>query len=273
MSPRGGPDTLRAVEYLEVLAVAVAAAALLMSGTWLLSLRMRDVSIIDPVWGLAFAVVAVAAALVADGDAGRRALLVTLTAVWGLRLFAHLAWRRRGHGEDPRYAAMRARNPETFARRSLVTVFGLQAALVVVVSLPVQMGQVPGSPGLGVLAAAGAAVWLVGLVFETVGDLQLARFRARPDSRGRVLDTGLWRYTRHPNYFGDFLVWWGLFLVAAESGVWWTVAGPVVMSVLLMRVSGVTLLERDIAARRPGYAAYARRTSAFFPRPPRREAV
>ena len=116
---------------------------------------------------------------------------------------------------------------------------------------------------------AGAVLWGVGLAFETVGDVQLARFKRDVESKGRVLDRGLWRYTRHPNYFGDFLVWWGLFLIAAATGAWWTVIGPVVMSVLLIRVSGAGLLERTIGERRPGYADYVRRTSGFFPRPPK----
>jgi steroid 5-alpha reductase family enzyme len=265
-APRG---TLGRVDRVEILALCAAAVAVLMIGTWLVSLRLRDVSIIDPVWGLAFVVVACSAALAADGDTGRRLLLVALVGVWGLRLFVHLAVRKRGEPEDRRYAAMRARNPGTFPARSLVTVFGLQALLVLVVSLPVQMAAAEDG-ALGVLALVGAAVWAVGFAFESVGDLQLTRFRKDPANRGRVLDSGLWRYTRHPNYFGDFVVWWGLFLVALDAGgTWWTVIGPLVMSALLMRVSGVTLLEKDITSRRPGYADYVRRTSPFFPLPPR----
>ena len=116
---------------------------------------------------------------------------------------------------------------------------------------------------------AGIALWAVGLFFETVGDFQLARFKRDPANQGKVMDRGLWRYTRHPNYFGDFCVWWGLFLIAASTGAWWTVIGPIVMSVLLIRVSGAGLLESTIGDRRPGYAEYIRRTSGFFPRPPR----
>ncbi|HWH14265.1 MAG TPA: DUF1295 domain-containing protein [Miltoncostaeaceae bacterium] len=261
------------MDPLAQLAACGLAVGVLMFVTWAVSVRLRDASIVDPVWGLAFAVVGLCAALAGDGDGARRVLLAALAVVWGLRLFAYLALRRRGAGEDFRYAAMRARNPRTFARRSLVTVFGLQAALVLVVSLPLQMAPLGDAP-LGALAVAGVVVWAVGLLFEVVGDAQLARFRRDPANRGRVLDTGLWRYTRHPNYFGDFLVWWGLYLVALEAGgTWWTLVGPLVMSILLVRVSGVALLERDIAARRPGYADYVRRTSAFVPLPPRRRAV
>ena len=155
---------------------------------------------------------------------------------------------------------------------SLGVVFLLQAGLAWIVSLPVQAG-IQGSAGeaLTIAARGGrhASCGAIGLAFETVGDLQLARFRRDPANQGQVLDRGLWRYTRHPNYFGDFLVWWGLFLIAAATGAWWTVIGPIVMSVLLIRVSGAGLLERTIGERRPGYDDYVRRTSGFIPRPPR----
>lgn len=259
------------MDALTVLAWSALAVGVLMTALWAVSVRLRDSGIIDPFWGFGFVVVAWVAYLASDGDDGRRLLLAALTSVWGLRLFAHLARRNFGKPEDFRYAEMRARHGDRWPLRSLVTVFGLQAALMLIVSLPVQFGGVPDSPGLGWIAVAGVALWAVGLTFETVGDHQLSRFRADPANRGKVLDRGLWRYTRHPNYFGDFCVWWGLWLIAAEAG--WpalTVVGPLLMSVLLMRVSGVGLLEKDIAARRPGYADYVRRTSAFFPRPPRR---
>lgn len=247
--------------------------AALMLVLWLWSIRRRDVSIIDPFWGLGFVLVAWIAFATTGGDTGRRVLLVTLTSIWGLRLFAYLAWRNRGRPEDFRYAAMRRRHGARFVWVSLVSVFALQGVLMLIVSLPVQMGPIPAGPPLGIVAVIGTVCWLCGIVCESVGDLQLARFRANPDNRGKVLQTGLWRYTRHPNYFGDFLVWWGLWLIAAETG--WgllTFPGPLLMSILLIRVSGVALLERDIAERRPGYAEYVRRTSGFVPRPPRDEA-
>jgi steroid 5-alpha reductase family enzyme len=155
---------------------------------------------------------------------------------------------------------------------SLFTVFLLQGAFLWLISLPLQVAAVTGAAApLGWLDAIGAALWLTGFVFESVGDWQLARFRSHPGSAGRVLDSGLWRYTRHPNYFGDFCVWWGLYLIAAAGGAGWTIASPLVMSVLLMRISGVTLLEATMNERRPEYAAYQRRTNAFFPGPPRTE--
>ena len=258
------------------LAAAVIAGAMLL--LWLVSLVLRDASIVDIFWGPGFVLTAwavfvwVGAHDLPAGGEARRVLLASLVTIWGLRLGIYLGVRNLGKGEDYRYVAMREKAGGRFWIISLGQVFLLQGLLMWVVSLPVQGGQLPSTPdGLGPLAVAGAAVWAVGLFFEAAGDWQLARFKADPANRGRVMDRGLWRYTRHPNYFGDFLVWWGLYLVALEGrGTWWTVAGPLLMSFLLLRVSGVAMLERTIASRRPGYEDYVRRTSAFFPRPPRR---
>ncbi len=254
-------------------AVALASAAVAVLGTlalWTASVRKRDASIVDVFWGPGFAAIAWTSVAV-SGPSPRGALVAALATVWGLRLAAHLARRRRGQGEDRRYAAMRAAHGERFAFVSLFTVFLLQAALMWSVSLPLQAAAAirPGSP-LGFLEAAGAAIFGVGLAFEAVADAQLARFLADARSRGGVMQKGLWRYSRHPNYFGDFLVWWGLGIASLATGARWTLAGPALMTVLLLRVSGVTLLEKTIGERRPAYAAYAARTSPFFPRPPRR---
>ncbi|MFZ2507380.1 MAG: DUF1295 domain-containing protein [Steroidobacteraceae bacterium] len=241
---------------------------------WLLSIPTRNASIVDIFWGPAFALVALLGWFLGDGDPERRTLLAALTAAWGLRLGAYLALRNLGQGEDPRYARWRRRVTEAggnFTWQSLVLVFGLQALLVIIVSLPVQAGQlaVTGkSPGA--LALAGTLLWLTGFLFEAIGDWQLRQFKADLANHGKVLDTGLWRYTRHPNYFGNACLWWGLWLVACDApGLWWTAVGPVLMTVLLLRVSGVTLLERSLVASNPGYAAYQRRTSSFIPWPPR----
>jgi steroid 5-alpha reductase family enzyme len=232
----------------------------LMVGGWVVSLVLRDVSIVDVMWGPAFAVVAWIALAVEGGS--RCALMALLVTVWGLRLGGHLlARKRRERREDPRYGAWRARHGARFPLVSLVTVFLLQGALVWVVSLPVQAA----SGTLSALVWVGVAVWAVGVLFEAIGDRQLAAFKADPANRGRIMDRGLWRFTRHPNYFGDFLVWWGLYLVA---GAWWTAVGPLVMTALLTRVSGKDHLERTMGAR-PGYADYVRRTSGFVPLPPR----
>jgi steroid 5-alpha reductase family enzyme len=197
-------------------------------------------------------------------------LLAVLTTVWGIRLAGYITWRkRREPGEDYRYVALRERHPELFWLVSLNSVFLLQGALVWIVSLPLQVAAGQDDP-LGALDAIGVACWAVGLCFETVGDAQLARFKADPGSRGQVMDRGLWRYTRHPNYFGDFMVWWGLYLIALSTGgAWWTVVSPLAMSVLLIRVSGKDRLERGMAERRPGYRDYVARTSGFVPLPPR----
>jgi steroid 5-alpha reductase family enzyme len=253
--------------------VMAAAAALVLAGMvalWAWSVRVRDASVVDPWWGPGFAVVAWTSVAVA-GPSPRGLLLAALASAWGLRLGAYLGWRRRGHGEDRRYAAMRARHGARFARVSLVTVFLLQGALMWIVSLPLQAGAALGRGApLGPLDALGALVVAAGVTIEGVADAQLARFLARPGRRGRVMDRGLWRWSRHPNYFGDFVVWWGLGLVSLGAGSWWPLCGPAVMTLLLMRVSGVPLLEGTIGERRPGYAAYATRTSAFWPWPPRR---
>ena len=262
----------------DTLAVAAAMAGGAMVLLWLVSLWRRDASIVDIFWGPGFVLVAwavlawVSAHDLPDGGDARRWLLVSLVTVWGLRLGGYLAYRNLGKGEDYRYVAMREKAGGRFWIVSLFKVFLLQGLFLWVVSLPVQAGQLPSTPdGIGPLAVIGAVVWAVGLFFETLGDAQLARFKADPANKGRVMDRGLWRYTRHPNYFGDFSVWWGIYLVALEGhGTWWAVAGPLLMSFLLIRVSGVAMLEKTIGTRRPGYEEYVRRTSAFFPRPPRR---
>jgi steroid 5-alpha reductase family enzyme len=244
------------------------AIVVLMFGMWVLSVVLSDVSIVDLVWGLAFVIVAHVARAVGDPNA-RVDLLTALVTVWGLRLSGYLLWRNWGTGEDKRYVAMRKRFGDKYWWFSLIQTFGLQGALVLIVSLPVQLTAAGDDVALGWVAWLGAAVWLVGFTFETVGDAQLARFKAKPENEGQVMDRGLWRYTRHPNYFGDFTVWWGLFLVSLAAGGWWGIIGPIVMSVFLLRVSGVTMLERTITKRRPGYADYIARTSTFFPWPPK----
>jgi steroid 5-alpha reductase family enzyme len=239
-------------------------------GLWAVSLVLHDVSIVDPVWGPAFALVALTGALVGDGSAGRRWLLLALTALWGLRLGGYLVSRKLSDpGEDRRYAEMRERRGEAFIPWSLVAVFGLQGLLVLIVSLPLQVAaQRPAALSAAIIP--GVLVFAVGLFFEAVGDEQLRRFKADPAHRGKVMDRGLWRYTRHPNYFGDFCVWWGLWLIVLPAGgTWWTLLGPLVMSILLIRVSGAARLERNISDRRPEYADYIRRTPAFFPGPPK----
>jgi steroid 5-alpha reductase family enzyme len=250
--------------WLDALAVLAVFAAL----GWLLSLPLRNVSIVDSLWSLMFLLAAVTYAVGQAAPGPRAWLVIALVTVWSLRLAGYITWRNRGHGEDFRYQKIRANNEPGFAFQSLYIVFGLQAGLAWVISLPL-LAAINSSAPLGWLDGAGAALWLVGMVFEAGGDWQLARFKADPASRGKVLDSGLWRYTRHPNYFGDFCVWWGLFLIALAGGGWWSLAGPLMMSFLLLKVSGVALLEKDIGERRPAYRDYVRRTNAFFPGSPR----
>ncbi len=254
------------------LAVSGGAALALLLAAWILSIPMRDVSIVDVAWGLAFVDIAWVSAWLADGDGGRSALAVGLVTVWGLRLALHIGYRKVKHpGEDPRYTKMRERadgRGRSFVLRSLFMVFLLQAVLAWFVSLPLQGAAASTNDGLGPLAFIGVAVWLVGFVFEAGGDLQLQRFKADPANKGKVMDQGFWRYTRHPNYFGDFAVWWGIYLVALDGGAWWAFPGPVLMTVLLTRVSGKDLLEKSMSSR-PGYKEYVERTSGFIPLPPR----
>jgi steroid 5-alpha reductase family enzyme len=253
---------------------AAGAVLVCVTALWVIAVRIGDVSIIDIFWGPGFAVVGLVALAVGSAPAGRRVLLLVLAALWGLRLGTYLWWRNHGKGEDRRYTALRRRIPEGFNRYALVHVFLFQGLMMWLVSAPVQVGanltssRVWTAPGI-----AGAVVWAVGLLFEAVGDTQLARFKADPSNSGTVMDRGLWRYTRHPNYFGDACVWWGLWLTVAMH---WaglaTVFAPALMTYLLLRVTGKALLERRLGKTRPGYDDYVARTSGFFPLPPRQAA-
>ena len=256
-----------------LLATTLASALGAMLLLWLLSLRLRDASIVDIWWGPGIATIAAVAYAVLGGNHPRRALLLGLAVLWALRLGVYLLWRNARRGEDPRYQAMRRHFGSRFGWISLLSVFGLQGVLQWIVALPLQLAQLdPGPTRLGALDALGIALFTFGLLFETIGDLQLARFRAGPAQVGRVMERGLWRYTRHPNYFGDCAAHWGLFVVALATPWGWAgVIGPLALTVLLLRVSGVALLERSIGKRRPAYADYQRRTSVFIPRPPRRD--
>jgi steroid 5-alpha reductase family enzyme len=242
-------------------------AAGLMVVVWLWSLRLRDVSIVDIVWGLAGALMALSSFLMADGAPPRKFLITAMTVIWGCRLALHIGLRKSGKGEDFRYAAMRAERPDTFPRRSLVTVFLFQAFLIWVISMPAQVAQLHPEPrGLTILDLLGLGIWAVGFAFEALSDRQLRAFLADPANRGKVMDKGLWRFSRHPNYFGDSLIWWGIFLVAAATpGGWMTLFSPLLMTIFLMRISGVPLLEQALAERREGYREYMERTSSFFP--------
>lgn len=248
------------IALLVILAFAVA--------SWLLSVVKKDVSFVDSLWSLFFLIAALAFALDAQPLSLRGKLVLLLVAVWALRLSIHITVRNWGEPEDYRYQSIRANNEPGFAFKSLYIVFGLQGVLAWLVALPLLPAIASDSP-LGLVDGIAIALWLAGFVFEAVGDLQLKQFKARDDSPGRVLDTGLWKYTRHPNYFGEFCMWWSFYLFAVASGGWWSIASPLLMSFLLLKVSGVAMLENTIADRRPEYAAYKRHTNAFFPGPRR----
>lgn len=235
---------------------------------WIVSLVRRDVGIVDGLWSLFFLAAGLTTWWYVDAGSARPALVLALLAIWALRLSAHIFIRNHGQPEDYRYREMRERNAP-FEWKSLYLVFGLQAALAWLIALPLIVAIASPTGALGWLDGLAVLLWLTGFVFEAGGDWQLAQFRRDPDNRGKVMASGLWRYTRHPNYFGDFCIWWAYYLFAVAAGGWWTIVSPLLMSVLLLKVSGVALLEKSIGDRRPGYADYVATTNAFFPGPSR----
>jgi steroid 5-alpha reductase family enzyme len=260
-------------DFLTGLPVTLGAVVLLFLLGWLAALRLGRFNVVDVVWGLGFVVAAVTAFAWTTGAGacpGRRVLVLVLVCLWAGRLSAYIGWRSRGHGEDPRYDAMLRRARGSRAGWALRNVFLLQAVIAWFVSLPVQVAMAERSP-LSWVTWVGVAVWALGVFFESVGDAQMQAFRRDPANRGQVMDRGLWRYTRHPNYFGDACVWVGLWLVAAQQwqGVL-TLLSPAVMVWFLAFKTGKPMLEAAMARSKPGYAEYMERTSGFFPLPPRR---
>jgi len=235
---------------------------------WAVAAARRNVGLVDIFWPLFFVLGAIVCSLAAPALTARAWLVLALVAAWALRLSAYLAARNWNAPEDHRYRAIRERNEPGFAWKSLYLVFGLQAALAWLVSAPIA-AAIGGTGPMGAWELAGSALAAFGIGFESIADAQLARFKADPANARRVMAQGLWHYTRHPNYFGEFCVWWGLYLVTLGAGGWWTAFSPLLMAALLLKVSGVALLERDIGERRPAYRDYAARTNAFFPGPTR----
>ena len=238
---------------------------------WMISVRLLDASVADICWGLGFVLLAWLYCFLSPALTARSWLVAALITLWGARLGVHIFRRNDGKGEDPRYQAMRAAHGRAFWWRSLFTVFWLQGAILWFVALPLLVAVRATAPvALTAVDGLGVLLFTIGFGFEVVGDYQLQRFRAEPGNRGKVLDSGLWRYTRHPNYFGDATMWWGMYAMAASTpNGWLTVLSPSLMTWLLMRVSGVTLLEEGLKASKPGYCAYITRTPAFFPWFPR----
>ena len=261
--------------YLSIFGLNLLASLAFIFLVWLLSLIRRDASIVDFFWGLGFVLITWLTFFRADGNQGRSLLLAIMVTVWGVRLSAYIFLRNRGKGEDPRYRAMRNRQGDRFWIKSLGTVFGLQAVLMWIISLVVQLGQMASEPvSFTWLDLAGIVVWCTGMVFEAGGDWQLARFKADPANRGKVMDQGFWAYTRHPNYFGETLIWWGIFFITLSTPIgFFTIISPILITYLLLKVSGVSLLERNLTKTKPQYHDYVARTSAFLPWFPRRRMV
>lgn len=253
-----------------VLAVNAAVLVATFLTAWLVALRLRDVTFIDSLWAIGMVVMAASTMVQTQGDLMRKGLLMGLCAAWGLRLGLYLLNRWRQHGPDRRYEKIFAHAQEKrgwgFAKASLLLVFATQAPLLFIVCLPVQLGQIDAGPPVGILGIAGVIVALIGIAFETIGDAQLTRFKRDPANADKVMDRGLWRYTRHPNYFGDACTWWGLYLIAAETPTGlWALPGPALLTWTLMKWSGVPTTEGRMKRKKPGYEDYVRRTSGFVP--------
>lgn len=248
--------------------ICLAAIALFAVSGWLYSLWRRNVNIVDSMWSLMFLLALLV--YLANGEimGWRAGLILALVCTWSLRLAGYLHWRNHGQEEDRRYQAIRRNNEPGFSFKSLYLIFGLQGVLAWLICLPL-LAAVAGQSPPGLLDFAGVSVWILGFFFQVIGDVQLARFKAGPENANSVLNTGLWRYTRHPNYFGESAMWWGYFLLALSAGGGWTIISPLLMTFLLLRVSGVSMLEKDISERRPAYREYILQTNTFLPGQPR----
>ncbi|RMG81898.1 MAG: DUF1295 domain-containing protein [Chloroflexi bacterium] len=261
------------MSFLEVYLVTLGIILSFFTILWIISLVIKDASIVDIFWGSGFVVAALSYFALTEGFATRKILVLALVAIWGLRLTLHIGKRNIGKGEDFRYRKWR----EQFGKRwwwlSYIRVYLLQALILWVVSIPTLAAQYHQTPNyLTIFDVLGIVIWGIGFYFEAVGDWQLTRFKANPENKGKLLTTGLWAWTRHPNYFGDAAVWWGLYLFAvATPWGFLTFFGPLAMNFLLLRVSGVALLEKSLSKRKPGYEEYIENTPAFIPRPPKRK--
>ena len=239
---------------------------------WMISLALKNSSIVDIFWGAGFVLSnLVYHLLTPDGVPSRKLLLFVIVTIWGLRLSLYILWRNWAKPEDFRYQVWRKEDGDEWWWRSLFKVFILQGLLMWIISIPLLPANYSGAQeGFTALDILGLSIWLIGFFFESAGDLQLAKFKADPLNKDKVLNRGVWRYTRHPNYFGDSVQWWGYYLISLSVGGWWTIYSPILMTLLLLRVSGVALLEKTLTKMKPKYREYIRTTSAFFPLPPRK---
>ncbi len=253
--------------FINIFSLNLAAVIMLMMIGWFISLILKNVTVVDSLWGLGFVLIAWATFFLTDGFLGRKLLIVLLITLWGLRLSIYLTWRNWGKGEDPRYGLWREKSGKHFWIVSLFKVFLLQSVFLWAISISLQYGMVSPAPEMITwLDMLGFIIWGVGFIFEAVGDWQLAVFKSNPTNKGKVMDRGLWAYTRHPNYFGECLIWWGIFLVAFSTpNSWWTVLSPLIITAVLLKMTGIPLTEKTIVKHRPGYKEYIRRTNAFIP--------
>jgi len=259
--------------FLNVYLIALLTIIIMMTILWIVSVIIKNVSIVDLFWGFGFVVSSAVYYLLSDGNSSRKILLMVLVTVWGLRLSMYLTWRNSGKGEDFRYREFRQKYGENrYWWISFFQTFLLQGILMWLISAPLLGAQFYGNErSLGITDYAGIIFWTIGIIFEAGGDFQLASFKANPANKGKVLDKGFWRYTRHPNYFGDSAVWWGYGLLCLSAGSYLPALGSVLMTLLIIKVSGVALLEKSLQDQKPQYKEYIEKTSAFipwFPKPP-----
>ena len=259
------------MSILSIYAIAGLVILAIMVVLWLLSLWLKDSSIVDIFWGTGFVITAwIYFYLTPDGYFSRKLLIAFLATIWGLRLSIYVLLRNWGHGEDFRYQRWRQDSGNTWWWFSFFKVFMLQGFLMWIISIPLLVAQFSALPARFIwLDFIGIFIWGIGFFFEAVGDWQLRRFKNNPSNQGKLLDRGLWRYTRHPNYFGDAAQWWGFYLIAAAAGGFWSIFSPIIMTLLLRNVSGVSMLEKTLKNTKPGYQEYVKTTNAFFPWFPR----
>lgn len=253
--------------FLQIYFQALLVIICLMSFLWIISIIIKNVSIVDLFWGFGFVLTNIYYFISTEGLGSRKIILLILVSLWGLRLSGYLAWRNLGKGEDFRYKQFRSNYGEKrYWWISFFQTFLLQGVLMWLISAPLLGAQYFGpDKGPGILDYAGLMLWITGFIFETGGDFQLARFKADPSNKGKVLTTGLWHYTRHPNYFGDSAIWWGYGLFCLAAGSLLPVFGSLLMTALIIKVSGVALLEKNLVDKKPEYREYIEKTSSFFP--------